>query len=155
MSSSQNYFTRVTNQTVTAGFIQPKIGSPVGTLPIPTLITNYTPALQQQYITTFANVITNYYSSNSTALLQTITTGPKVGAPAGTIATTTNYQTVKLNIPVGSYYSGAELWREFVPGRNPVHRLNQRDLHHQPDHFGSHQCVHHQCSMVLSISSKA
>ena len=105
VSSSQNYFILATNATVTSYYTNPPYGSPVGTAPILKVVTNYTYVPLTKYVTKFANVVTQYYSTNTTAILQTVTTGPAIGGVAGSIKTTTNNQTIVFKgLPSGSFY---------------------------------------------------
>ena len=106
VTSSQNYWILATNTTVTATYVAAPLGSPYGTPPTLLLVTNRSYYPLQKYITTFANVVTNYYSSNTPALLQTVTTSQKIGAPYGSPpVTTTNTVKVTLkNVPSGSFY---------------------------------------------------
>ena len=106
VSSSQNYWILATNKTVTATYVSPSAGSPVGSPPALVLKTNYTYFPQQMYVTKFANVITNYYSPNTKALRQTVKTGPQTGAPAGSpsVSTTNTVKVTLTNVPSGSYY---------------------------------------------------
>ena len=106
VSSSMNYWILATNTTITATLVPPKVGSPYGTAATVVLTTNYTYYPLQKYVTTFANVITNYYSPNTKAYLQTVKTGPKLGAPYGSpLVSVTNTVAVTLtNVPSGSYY---------------------------------------------------
>jgi hypothetical protein len=78
----------------------------VGTAPTFVLVTNYTTTWLQQYATTFANVVPVVTNNHAKAILQTITTGPKIGYPVGTLVTTTNYQTITLptNTTYGDFY---------------------------------------------------
>jgi hypothetical protein len=105
VANTQNYYILATNATVITYYTN-YIGSPVGSPPILKYATNYSYYPQERYITTFANIVTNYYQSNTPAILQTITTGPQTGAPVGSPAiSTTNYSEVTLtNWPSGSYY---------------------------------------------------
>lgn len=107
VSSSQNYFILATNATVTSYYTNPPYGSPVGTAPILKVVTNITYVPLTKYVTKFANVVvnTNTYSTNTTAILQTVTTGPLIGGVAGSVKTTTNNQTIVIKgQPSGSYY---------------------------------------------------
>lgn len=106
ISSSSYYYSLATNATVSAVIVPPPIGSPVGTLPTVGLVTNYSLYLATNWVYDFANIVTQYYHPNTTAILQTVKTGPLVGAPVGSpIVTTTNNSTVILsNVPSGSYY---------------------------------------------------
>ena len=106
VSSSQNYWILGTNATITATLVPPKAGSPYGTAPTVVLKTNYTYYPLQKFVTTFANIITNYYSPNTKGLLQTIKTGPKLGAPYGSplVSTTNTVKVTLTNVPSGSYY---------------------------------------------------
>jgi hypothetical protein len=117
IASSMSYWILATNQTVTATFVPPPYGSAYGTLPTLVLVTNYTYFPQQVYLTTFANVITNYYRSNTPAILQTVTTAPKNGQPyPAPLVTTTNYKNVILtNVPSGSYYLVQQLGTNLCP----------------------------------------
>jgi len=105
VASSQNYFIVGTNATVTSYFTNPPYGSPVGTAPILKIVTNYTYVPVIKYASTFANVITQYYSTNTTEIIQTVTTGPLIGGVAGSVKTTTNNTTVVIKgQPSGSFY---------------------------------------------------
>jgi hypothetical protein len=106
VNSSYNYYI-VTNIPTVSSYYKVPYGSPYGSPPELVVTTNYTPTLQEEYVTTFGNVITNYYLSNSPAILQTITTGPLYGSPYGgpVTTTTTNYTKITLtNVPTGSFY---------------------------------------------------
>lgn len=105
VNTSLNYWTTVTNQAVTATYVPPGNGYPYGSPMRLSLATNYSIALQEQYVTTFANVITNHYSPTTKAILQTIATGVPNGSPYGSpVTSTTNYTTVTLNQPSGDFY---------------------------------------------------
>ena len=106
VSSSHDYWILATNLAITAGFAPPPVGSPYGTLPRLVLTTNRSYYPLHKYVTTFANIVTNYYSPNTTALLQTLITTQQVGAPYGS-PLVTNTSTLKLtykNRPSGSFY---------------------------------------------------
>ena len=106
VSGSHDYWILATNLAITAGFAPPPLGSPYGTLPKLMFTTNRSYYPLHKYVTTFANVVTNYYSPHTTAILQTITTGQKVGSPYGS-APATNISNLKLtykNMPSGSFY---------------------------------------------------
>jgi len=106
IASSYNYFVLASNATVSAYFAPPPVGSAYGTLPVLTLITNYTPYLATNYVTTFANVVpvvTNKYTTN---ILMTVITGPPVKAPYGSpVVSLTNYQAIVTANPSGDFYT--------------------------------------------------
>ncbi len=106
VSSSQNYFIVTNVPTVSAYYGPPPAKSPYGSPPVLVVVTNYTPTPLQQYVTKFANVVTQYSSTSSPAILQTITTAPPAKSPYGTPSvSTTNYSRVTLNgVPSGSFY---------------------------------------------------
>jgi len=106
IASSHNYFVQASNATVTAYFAPPPNGSVYGTLPTLAFATNYTPYLATNYVTTFANVVTNYSTNNTTAIIQTVMTTRLTGAPyPSPLVLKTNYQKVVLtNVVSGSYY---------------------------------------------------
>lgn len=106
VTSSHDYWILATNLAITAGFASPPLGSPYGTLPVLTFTTNRSYFPLHKYVTTFANVVINYSTPNTTAILQTITTGQKIGAPYGS-APATNISNLKVtykNVPSGSFY---------------------------------------------------
>ncbi len=110
VGNSSFYFSAVSNATVTAIFTN-YYGEPAGTPPHLVLATNYTVGPATNYVTSFANVVitTNYfansYRTNTQAILQTLTIGPLIGAPAGTTVTNPSTQAITLtNVPSGDYY---------------------------------------------------
>ncbi len=106
VATSSNYLTVVATPIITSHF-ENIIGSPIGSAPKLVIVTNgYTYSGQTIYVTTFANVITNHYRANPTAILQTITVAPKNGAPLGSPSfTNISTKTVTLtNMPAGDYY---------------------------------------------------
>ena len=82
------------------------IGSPAGSPPVFVVTTNGSNCFYQPvYGYTFANVITNTYSTNSQVLLVTTSLGNQNGAPVGSPAVTNSVtNSIVLNVPSGSYY---------------------------------------------------
>jgi hypothetical protein len=84
------------------------IGSPVGTPPVFVVVTNGSNcAYQPVYTYSFANVITNNFSTNSSAQLVTTTLGsPPIGAPVGSplVTNTTSISIVLTNVAAGDYF---------------------------------------------------
>jgi hypothetical protein len=111
-----NYYIWATNATVTAYYTN-YIGSPAGSPQILVYATNYTYGPLEKYVTSFANIVTNYYQSNRTAILQTITTGPLVGGSASSpYVSITNNQIITLtNQPAGSFYVLPSYGSNFCP----------------------------------------
>jgi len=107
VATSSNYLTVVATPIVTA-VLKPLIGAPIGTAPKLVVVTNgYIYSAQTNYVTTFANIVTNHFRLNPTAILQTITVGPKNGAPLGS-PSITNVSTkivILTNTTFGDYYS--------------------------------------------------
>jgi hypothetical protein len=107
VATSSNYLTVVATPIITATF-KNIVGAPLGSAPKLVIVTNgYTYSSMTNYVTTFANVVTNHYKINPTATLQTIKVGPKSGAPLGSpsitnISTTTVTLT---NATGGDYYT--------------------------------------------------
>jgi hypothetical protein len=86
--------------------IKNNTGSPIGSPPVFVVTTNgFNCVYQPTYAYSFANVITNSFSANTSAKLVKISTGQKIGAPIGTAATNTTTTSVVLtNPPSGSYF---------------------------------------------------
>jgi hypothetical protein len=110
VSSSSNYIINATGSTVISYFTN-QIGAPIGSPPLLIVTTNHYHYPLTIYVDTFANVITNHYSSTSPVLVQTISLVPLVGAPIGSPLVTnitTTYVNLKLptggNVPSGDYY---------------------------------------------------
>ncbi len=85
----------------------PVIGAPAGVEQLVIVTNGFTYTVATNYADTFANVIitTNSFNTNTTGTLLTVSVAPKVGAPAGTLATNTTVQTITLtNVPSGDYY---------------------------------------------------
>ena len=119
IGSSTSYFTNVSTPNVII-IATNYNGEPFGTPPHIITITNgVTWLVVQRFVTTFANVATISYHTNSTAMIVTTTFGAQVGAPAGSpFVTKTSTKTITLtNTPTGDYY--------FIPagtcGLNVVH----------------------------------
>ena len=113
-----NYFwTYVTNWSY---YLAPIYGEPAGSETVASNISSV--SLQENFQDTFGNVITNgnltnfpgvtldcndvilNYSSNTPALLQTVSFQTSYGEPAGSGVATTNLQPIKLNTPSGEYF---------------------------------------------------
>ena len=106
VASSYYYFTLASNATVTAYFKPPPVGSAFGTLPTLALMTNYTPYLATNYVTTFANVLTVVTNKYTTNVLMTVTTGPQAKAAYGSpLVSITNYQAIVTTNPSGDFYT--------------------------------------------------
>jgi hypothetical protein len=86
--------------------IQNNTGSPIGSPPVFVVTTNgFNCVYQPTYAYSFANIITNSISTNTSAKLVNISIGQKIGAPIGTVATNTTTTSVVLtNPPSGSYF---------------------------------------------------
>lgn len=98
-----NYFALVTVTNVVSYYTN-QVGSPLNS---PTLIIKKVPTQQVvEYFTyRFDNIITNLYSTTTTATNQTITIGPNIGAPLGSPAiTNVSNKKVSLNLPSGEFY---------------------------------------------------
>jgi hypothetical protein len=82
------------------------IGSPVGTAPTFVVLTNGSNCFfQPVYTYSFANVITNTYSTNSHVQLLTTSLGNQISAPVGSPAVTnTITNSIVLNVTSGSYF---------------------------------------------------
>ncbi|MDD5139316.1 MAG: hypothetical protein PHY43_03530 [Verrucomicrobiales bacterium] len=101
--SSSNYFTMQATPTIVAYFTN-LIGAPAGSQTL-VITTNYTYTVVTNYVTTFANVVTNNYRPNSSATLVTVQVQQLAGAPAGTLTTNTTSKNITLtNVPSGDYY---------------------------------------------------
>ena len=105
VATSSNYFILATNATVVSYYTN-YYGEPVGSPPHLKTSTNYTYFPQTIYVTTFANIVTNHYRSNTTAILQTVTVAPQNGAPIGSPSKTniTTKTIIQTNVPSGDYY---------------------------------------------------
>lgn len=105
VASSSNYFILATN-TVVSSYYTNYNGEPLGTAPHLKTYTNYTYYPQSIYVTTFANVVTNHYSSNTVINLYTATVAPVNGAPLGSPSKTnvTSKTVTYTNVPSGDYY---------------------------------------------------
>ena len=104
INSVSNYFALVVTPTIIS--YQTNLpGSPFGSLENVVQIIQTT-NIQQFYSYTFGNVVTQSFTTNTTAILQTIQVAPANGSPAGSPnQTTTTYQNVVLtNIASGDYY---------------------------------------------------
>jgi hypothetical protein len=107
VATSSNYLTVVATPVVTAT-LKPIIGAPIGTAPKLVIVTNgYTYSAQTNYVTTFANLVTNHFRVNPTAILQTVTVAPANGAPLGSpsITNVTTKIVTLTNTTSGDYYS--------------------------------------------------
>lgn len=107
VATSSNFLTVVATPVVTAT-LKPIIGAPIGTAPKLVVATNgFIFSSQTNYVTTFANIVTNHFRINPTAILQTIKVGPANGAPLGSPSiTNVSTTTVTLtNSTAGDYYS--------------------------------------------------
>ncbi len=106
VTSSHDYWIPATNLSITSTFVPPPVGSPYGTPQRLLLVTNRSYYPLHKYVTTFANVVTNYYLPNAPAILQTVTVAPLVGAPFGSPLATniTNLKVTLKNTPAGSFY---------------------------------------------------
>ena len=119
VATSSNYLTVVATPIVTSTF-QNIIGAPAGSAPRLVVVTNgYTYSARTNYVTTFANVVTNHYRLNPTAILQTVTVAPANGAPLGSPSITNiTTKTITLtNTTAGDYYS-------LAPDLCPLNLLN-------------------------------
>ena len=105
VDSSFNYFILATNAVVSSYYTNYN-GEPFGTAPHLKTYTNYTYYPQSIYVTTFANVVTNHYSSNTVINLYTATVAPVNGAPLGSPSKTnvTSKTITYTNVPSGDYY---------------------------------------------------
>jgi hypothetical protein len=106
VATSSNYLTVVATPIVTSTF-QNIIGAPAGSAPKLVVKTNgYVYSSQTNYVTTFANIVTNHYRFNPKAILQTVTVAPANGAPLGSPSITNiTTKTVTLtNTTAGDYY---------------------------------------------------
>ena len=104
ISSVSNYFQVVVTPTIIS--YQTNLpGSPYGSLENVVQII-LTTNIQEYYQYSFGNVVTQSYSSNTTAILQTVTVAPANGSPAGspfqTTVKTQNF--VVTNIASGDYF---------------------------------------------------
>jgi len=117
VSSSQNYYVVTNVPTVSAYYAPAAVGSAYGSPPVLVVVTNYTPTPMELYVTKFANVVTQYSSSNTPALLQTITTAPPLKSAYGTPSvSTTNYTKITIsNAPSGSYFILPEFGTNLCP----------------------------------------
>ena len=104
VATSSNYFILATNAVVTSYFTN-YYGEPAGSPPHLKVSTNYTYSPQTIYVTTFANIVTNHYRSNTAVTLRTITVAPLTGAPAGSPPKTniTSKTIIQTNVPSGDY----------------------------------------------------
>jgi hypothetical protein len=91
ISSVSNSLVWSSNQTYSAFFAPPPVGSPYGSPPQFVIVTNYTGFWQSIYYYQFANLYTNHYYTNSVGQLQTQTFSAPTGSPFGspTITNTT------------------------------------------------------------------
>jgi hypothetical protein len=105
VATSSNYFTLGTNVTVSSYFTN-YIGSPIGSPPVLVVVTNYNFFPLEIFVDTFANIVTNHYSTNTTATIQTTTVAPQNGAPIGSpsVTNTTSKTIILTNVPSGDYY---------------------------------------------------
>ncbi|MGH7940075.1 MAG: hypothetical protein ACREE6_10225, partial [Limisphaerales bacterium] len=105
IDSVSNYLTLVTNWNVGSYFTNYP-GQPAGSLPIFVLVTNgYVVTFQTNYAYTFGNMVIFQYSSNTPALLQTVSLGYQTGQQYPSPAVTNiTYQKISLNQPSGQYY---------------------------------------------------
>jgi hypothetical protein len=110
VATSSNYVSLVATPILSTQF-KYLIGAPAGSAPELVIKTNgYTYSSQTNYVTTFANVVTNHYKINPQATLFTATVGPQYGSPIGspvvTNVTPTKGVSVTLtNLTGGDYYT--------------------------------------------------
>jgi len=106
VSSSRNFYIVTNVPTVTSYYAPAPTGSAYGSPPVLVVTTNYTPTPLQEYVTTFANVVTQYTATNTPAILQTVTIGPgPVGGVYGTTSTNVSNKNITLKgVPTGSFY---------------------------------------------------
>lgn len=120
IAGSMPYFTNV-NIPIIITYTTNYYGEAVGTPPHVVTVTNGTNVvIETYYHTTFANVITNSFRSNSIAKLMTTTVGLPIGQPVGSpFVTNTSIKTVTLtNVPSGDYYilpAGTCAWNIMWP----------------------------------------
>ncbi len=106
VSYSSNYWTVEQVPNVVAYYTNVN-GQAFGNPPTLVITTNgFTPTPLLHYVDTFANVVTNTYSSNTLAYIQTISVKTQTGAAFGTPPfTNVTYTPVVLtNVPSGDYY---------------------------------------------------
>jgi hypothetical protein len=72
--------------------------------------TNYTTNIVVQYQTTFANLVTNFYSSNSLVTIITTNIGACPGGMVGTLCTNITTQQVLTNVPTGDFFIPPAAW---------------------------------------------
>ncbi|MGA3284926.1 MAG: hypothetical protein ABSD57_10775 [Verrucomicrobiota bacterium] len=104
IGSVSNYFALVvtTNFVITQTHLP---GTPYGSLS--TVITTIVTTNFQEFFTyTFGNVVTRSFSTNTRAILQTVTVAPPNGSPVGSqpVATTNTQNIVLTGVPSGDYY---------------------------------------------------
>lgn len=104
ISSVSNYFALVTTPTIIS--YQTNLpGAPFGTLEnvVKVILTTN---IQQFFSYTFANVVTQSFTTNTRAILQTIQVGPKNGSPVGSpFQTTVTTKNITItNVASGDYY---------------------------------------------------
>lgn len=107
VATSSNYVSVVATPVISTTF-KYLIGAPAGSAPKLVIQTNgYIYSAQTNYVTTFANIVTNHYRLNPKATIQTVTVGPAYGAPLGSPSITNiSTSTVTLtNATAGDYYS--------------------------------------------------
>jgi hypothetical protein len=106
IDTSTSYYTNISTPNVIT-FATNYYGEPAGTPPHIITITNgVTWSIVQRYVTTFANVVTNSYHTNSTVTQLTTTFGAQPGTPVGSpFVTKTTAKTVTLtNTPTGDFF---------------------------------------------------
>jgi hypothetical protein len=106
VSSSSNYLVVVATPNIVAYFTNYP-GSAAGSPPFLFIATNgYTYSAVTEFADTFANVVTNSYSSNTVVNLQTFSVGRgPTGSAAGSVVTNiTDTKEVLTNVPSGEYY---------------------------------------------------
>ncbi len=104
ISSVSNYFALEVTATITS--YQTNLpGSPYGSLENVVIVGQVT-NIVQHYVYTFGNVVATIYSTNTPAILQTITVAPANGSPYGSpnITKVTTQNIVVTNVASGDYY---------------------------------------------------
>ena len=102
-SSTPNYSLQYTTNYI--AYFTNLIGAPAGSQTL-VVVPVVTVSVLTTYVSTFANVITNSYLANSTALQVTVNVAPLNGAPAGSpLHTNVTTKTITLTgVPSGDYY---------------------------------------------------
>ena len=79
--------------------------------PVAFFATNYTTNIVVQYQTTFANIVTNFYSSNSIETVTITNIGPCTNGIVGTLCTNVTTRQVTLtNVPSGDFFIPPAAW---------------------------------------------